>query len=126
MEELVTRMMARTETDHDTATAALHILLNLLRNECSAEVFDKVLATIPGAREALPEPEAKGIAGSVMSMFGSTGGVMAAMTNLTSLGLGMSQIQDVARESMHHLRDTGGQELVEEVTGAIPQLQMFV
>jgi len=126
MEELVARMMARAEIDQEKASTALIIILKFLRDECAPDVFEKVLEVVPGAREAMPEPEAKGVLGSMLGgLLGGTGGMISTVSALTGAGLNMSQIQDVTKEVMKYAREKGGSDLVDEVVGAIPQLQMF-
>ncbi len=126
MEELVSRLMTRAEIDQPTASSALVIILNFLRGECAPEVFEKVLNVLPGSRETLPPPEPKGVVGSMLGgLLGASGGLMAAMSALTGAGLNLEQIQTVTREVLSFARDKGGNDLVEEVTGEIPQLQMF-
>jgi len=126
MEELVARMMARAEIGHDLAASSLVIILTFLRDECAPDVFEKMLEITPGAREAMPAPEPKGALGSMLGgLLGGAGGMMATLSALTGAGLGLTQIQDVTKEVMNYAREKGGSDLVDEVIGAIPQLQMF-
>ena len=126
MDEQVARIMARAEIDQEKASTALLIILKFLRDECAPNTFERVLETIPGARELLPEPETKGVIGSMLGgLLGGTGSMVATISALTGAGLGMSQIQDVTKEVMKFAREKGGSDLVDEVVGSIPQLQMF-
>ncbi len=126
MEELVARVMARADIDHDKATTALVIILKFLRDECPPDIFEKVLDGLPGAREALPAAEPKGAVGSMLGgLLGSSGGMMSTVAALTGAGLSMAQIQDVTKEFMKFAREKGGTDLVDEVVSSIPALQMF-
>ena len=126
MEELVARIMARADIDQEKASAALIIILKFLRDECAPDVFEKVLEALPGVRDVMPEPQAKGAINSMLGgLLGGSGGMIAAVSALTGAGLNMSQIQDVTKEVMKFAREKGGSDLVDEVVGSIPQLQMF-
>lgn len=126
MEELVARLTASAGIEQSAASSALVIILKFLRGELAPEVFDKILNVIPEARETLPPPEPKGIMGSMLGgLLGGAGGLMSAMSSLTGAGLSLEQIQTVTREILAFAREKAGPDLVDEVTGEIPQLKMF-
>ncbi len=52
-------------------------------------------------------------------------GAMAAFNALQSAGLGMGEIQGVTRQLVAYAKQHAGDELVDEVVGAIPGLSQF-
>ena len=67
----------------------------------------------------------KGLMGIATGAMGG-GGLMALGGDLMGLGLGMDQIQAVGRKVLAVARERGGDELVGEISAAIPGLSQFI
>jgi len=125
IDELITRITASTGLDEALARKAVGMMLAFLQKEGPAEEVAQVMA-IPGAAELAAEGAAGdgGMMSSMMGMMG--GGVMALGSKLMGAGLGMGQIQAVAKETFAFAREKVGEDTMGAVVGAIPGLGQFV
>ena len=113
MDELVAQVAARTGVDPVTARKAVIVMLRFLLNEGKSDKVGALVDALPGAREAIGT--AKGASG-LMGVFGE----------LTSAGLGMTQVQSVARAFMAVAKEKAGASDVDQIIGSIPGLRQFV
>ena len=121
MEELIGRITKNVGTDEATARSAVRIILSFLHREGDPSKVAVLVEKMPGAADYVGgSDEGSGLGG----MMG--GGVMAALGQLQSLGLGMSEIQSVAQETVDFARERAGAEVVNEIVGSIPGLSQFV
>jgi hypothetical protein len=67
----------------------------------------------------------KGLMGTGSGAMGG-GGLMALGGDLMNLGLGMDQIQTVGKEVFAYARDAAGDDVVGEISAAIPGLSQFI
>ena len=67
----------------------------------------------------------KGLMGVSSGAMGG-GGLMALGSELLSLGLDMEQIQAIGKEVFGYARETAGDEVVGEISAAIPGLSQFI
>ena len=118
MDELVGRLVAELGIDREVAEKAVGIILAFLVKEGPADKVQPLLDGMPGAAEAA----AQAPAGGAFSM----GGVMGVGTQLMGLGLGMGDVQSVARIVLGYAREKAGEDAVGELVGAIPGLGQFV
>lgn len=115
MDELVGRLVAELGIDRDVAEKAVGIILAFLVKEAPADKIQPLLDAMPGAAETAASAPAGG-------MFG---GIMGVGTQLMGLGLGMGEVQGVARTLLAFAREKVGEDAVGELVGAIPGLSQF-
>lgn len=121
MDELIRRLVANVGIDEATATTAVAIILQFLAKEGPADQVQQLLASLPGAAEAMqaapPDQSAGGLFG---------GGIMAAGTRMMAAGLSMGQVQAVTRDTIAYAREKLGEDAVGAIVGAVPGLGQFV
>lgn len=127
MEELVGRIARAAGIGEDVARQAVSIILNFLNREGPADRVQQILGAMPGARDMIEtDGGGRGFLGGLGGMLGGGMGAMAALNELTSAGLDMSQVQSVTRELMDVAREHAGPEAVDEVVNSIPGLNRVV
>jgi len=112
MDELVAKVAAATSIDAATARKAVIIMFQFLLNAGPKDKVDKLVDDLPGARAAVPA--------------GGPSDIMGAFNALTGAGLGMGQIQSVARAFGTVAREHVGAKAVDDVVAGIPGLGQFV
>lgn len=117
MDELVGRLVAELGIDRQVAEQAVGIILAFLIKEAPADKIKPLLDAMPGAEQAA----AAAPSGGLLSM----GGIMGVGTQLMGLGLGMGEVQDVARTLLGYAREKMGEDAVSEMVAAIPGLSQF-
>lgn len=115
MNELVERLVAELGIDRDVAEKAVGIILAFLIKEAPADKIKPLLDAMPGAEAAAATAPAGG-------MFG---GIMGVGTQLMGLGLGMGEVQAIARTLLAYAREKVGEDAVGEMVGSIPGLSQF-
>ncbi|WP_029059870.1 DUF2267 domain-containing protein [Stappia stellulata] len=127
MEELVGRIAQAAGIGEDVARQAVKIILNFLNREGPSDQVQKILGALPGAQDVIEtEGGGSGFLGGLGGMLGGGMGAMAALNELTSAGLDMSQVQSVTRELMATAREHVGAETVDEVVNSIPGLNQVL
>jgi len=120
MDELIGRLAAKAGIDDAVAEKTVGIMLGFLRNEGPSDKVQALIDNIPGAEAAIA---ASGSGGGLARLMG--GGLMAVGTRLMALGLGMSEIQSVARELFTFGRDKIGADQMGEIISGTPGLSQF-
>jgi hypothetical protein len=120
MDELVGRLASKAGIDGAVAEKTIGIILSFLRNEGPSEKVQALIDEIPGAEAAI---EASGNGGGFARLMG--GGLMAVGTRLMGLGLGMGEIQSIARELFKFGRDKIGADRMGEIIAGTPGLSQF-
>jgi hypothetical protein len=120
MDELVGRLASKAGTDSAVAEKTIGIVLGFLRNEGPSDKVQALIDQIPGAEAAIA---ASGSNGGFARLMG--GGLMAVGTRLMALGLGMNEIQNVARELFRFGRDKIGADQMGEIISGTPGLSQF-
>jgi hypothetical protein len=120
MDELIGRLAAKAGIDDAVAEKTIGIILGFLRNEGPSEKVQALIDRIPGAEAAIA---ASGKSSGLGRLMG--GGLMAVGTKLMGLGLGMGEIQSVARELFRFGRDTIGADQMGEIIKGTPGLSQF-
>lgn len=115
MDELVGRLVAELGIDRDVAEKAVGIILAFLIKEGPPDKIKPLIDAIPGAQAAAAAAPAGG-------MFG---GIMGVGSQLMGLGLGMGEVQGVARTVLGYAREKLGEDAVSEMVGSIPGLGQF-
>jgi hypothetical protein len=120
MDELIERPAVQAGIDNAVAEKTVGIVLGFLRNEGPSDKVQALIDTIPGAETAIAAWSNGGSLGRLMG-----GGLMALGTKLMGLGLGMGEIQNVARELFKFGRDKIGADQMGEIIAGTPGLSQF-
>ncbi|PYE85315.1 DUF2267 domain-containing protein [Phyllobacterium leguminum] len=123
MDELVARITSTVGIDPATATKAVGLILAFLQKEGPADKVAALMAAIPGAQEAIATADAQGGGGFLSNMMG---GVMGLGSQLMGMGLGMSEISGVSKQTIAYAREKAGAGPVDAVVDSIPGLSQFV
>jgi hypothetical protein len=110
MDELIGRLAVKAGIDSAVAEKTVGIILNFLRSEGPTDKVQALIDQIPGAEAAIA---ASNTNGTISRLMGS--GLMAVGTRLMGLGLGMSEIQSIARELFRYGRDKIGADQMGEI-----------
>ena len=120
MDELIGRLATKAGIDDAVAEKTIGIMLDFLRSEGPSDKVQDLIDNIPGAETAIA---ASSNGGGLATLMG--GGLMAAGTKLMALGLGVTEIQNVARELFRYGRDKIGMDQMGEIISATPGLSQF-
>jgi hypothetical protein len=120
MDELIGRLAAKAGIDEAVAEKTVGIILGFLRNEGPSDKVQALIDNIPGAEAAIA---ASSNGAGLARLMG--GGLMAVGTKLMALGLGISEIQSVARELFTFGRDKIGADQMGEIISGTPGLSQF-
>jgi hypothetical protein len=102
------------------AEKTVGIMLNFLRSEGPSQPVQALIDQIPGAEAAIAASRAGGGLSRLMG-----GGLMAVGARLMGLGLGIADIQAVAREIFRFGRDKIGAEQMHAIVAGTPGLSQF-
>ncbi|KZK81634.1 hypothetical protein PsW64_02221 [Pseudovibrio sp. W64] len=125
MHVLVDRITERTGLDPEKAQPAVGIMLNFIAKNSSKEEVEALLEAFPAAEGFLAIDEAtenKGLLGGLASKMNASVGVLAALNEMTSLGLSVEEIQQVAKETVQYTREKVGPEMTDEIVARVPGL----
>ena len=114
MDELIGQITATTGVDASVARRAAGIIISFLSKEGPPDAVKSLLDELTGARELAAETG------------GGDGGLMGIFGDLTGAGLGMGEIQGVARAIVDYARAKAGDAKVDAVIGGIPGIGQFV
>jgi hypothetical protein len=120
MDELVGELATKAGIDDAVAEKTIGIMLDFLRNEGPPEAVQALIDRIPGAEAAI----AASRNGSGLSRL-MGGGLMAVGTRLMGLGLGITDIQKIARELFVFGRDKIGADRMGAIIAGTPGLSQF-
>ena len=120
MDELIGQLAAKAGLDSAVAEKTVGIVLGFLRNEGPSDKVQALIDQIPGAEAAIA---ASNDSGGLSRLMG--GGLIVLGTRLMALGLGMREIQNVARELFTFGRDKIGAEQMGEIISGTPGLSQF-
>ncbi len=109
MDELAKSLAATAGIENAIAEKTIGIILGFLRNEGPSARVQALIDKIPGAEAAIAASQT-GI--GVSKLMG--GGLMAVGTRLMGLGLGIEDIQSIARELFRFGRDKIGADQMSE------------
>ena len=114
MDELINHITAATGVDAQVARRATGIIFNFLSREGPPDAVGALLDDLPGSRELAAETG------------GSSGGLMGLFSALTGAGLGIGDIQGVARALLGYARAKAGSAKVDAVVAGIRGLAGLV
>ena len=120
MDELVEQLAAKAGIDRAVAEKTIGIILGFLRKEGPSDKVQALIDEIPGAESAV---EASNKSSGLSGLMG--GGLMALGSRLMGLGLGIGEIQNVARELFKFGRDRIGADQMGEIISRTPGLRQF-
>ena len=120
MDELIGQLATNASIDGAVAEKTVGIILGFLRSEGPSDSVQTLIDHIPGAEAAI---EASRNGGGLSRVMG--GGLMAIGTRLMGLGLGMSDIQTIARELFRFGRDKIGADQMGKIIAGTPGLSQF-
>jgi hypothetical protein len=120
MDELIGRLAIKAGIDGAVAEKTIGIILGFLRSEGPSDKVQMLIDRISGAEAAIAASNQNAGFARLMG-----GGLMATGTRLMGLGLGMEQIQSIARELFRFGRDTIGAETMGEIIAGTPGLSQF-
>jgi hypothetical protein len=118
MDELIARLAAKAGIDDAVAEKTIGIVLSFLRSEGPSDKVQMLIDRIAGAETTI----AASGHGLIRLMGGS---LMAVGTELMGLGLGISEIQNVAREVFKFGRDKIGADNMGDIIAETPGLSQF-
>lgn len=121
MDELIERLADKAGLEKAVAGKSVGIILSFLRNEGPQPHVQALIDSIPGADAAIASAESS--RGTLGRLMGS--GIMAVGTKLMGLGLGMGDIQKLARELFHIGREKIGADRMNEIISGTPGLRQF-
>jgi hypothetical protein len=120
MDELTGQLAAKAGIDSAVAEKTVGIILGFLRSEGPSDKVQALIDKIPGAEAAIASANKSS---GLIGLMG--GGLMAVGTRLMALGLGIGQIQDIARELFRFGRDKIGADQMGEIISGTPGLSQF-
>jgi hypothetical protein len=120
MDELVGQLADEAGIDTAVAEKTVGIILGFLRSEGPSDKVQALIDTIPGAEAVIA---ASNEGGGLTRLMG--GGLMAVGTRLMALGLGIGDIQNIARELFRFGRDKIGADQMGEIISGTPGLSQF-
>jgi hypothetical protein len=120
MDELIGRLATNASIDSAVAEKTVGTIPGFLHSEGPSDSVQVLIDQIPGAEAAI---EASESCGGLSRLTG--GGLMAVGTRLMGLGLGMSDIQKVARELFRFGRDKIGADQMGKIIAGTPGLSQF-
>ena len=129
MEQIIARIVGATGIDEGVAKQGVGVMLNFLTKEGDAGVVGQMVEKIPGASDLLAEhtaDEGGGLMGGIAGAMGAGGGIMGLAGQLQGLGLGMGEIQGMAKEFAAGAREQAGDGVVDAVAAQIPGLDQFM
>jgi|SRR6185436_2878378 hypothetical protein len=115
MDELVAKIVAATGVDAGVARRAAALILGFLLRAGDAGKVRLLVDALPGANEAIAANPGSG---------GS--GVMSVFNDLTAAGLGMGEIQGVAKAFVRYAREKAGAAAVDQIVASVPGLSQFM
>jgi hypothetical protein len=127
MEDLIARIAAAAGVEPEIAKKSVETIFGFLRKEGPQDEVDALFAAVPGAAEAAAAASGENCGGAFNGLIGAMGGgLMGLAGRLTSLGLGMTEMQTIGRQVFAYVREKAGNELVGQVAAAIPGLAQFL
>ena len=135
MDNLIARVATAADLSPDVARKAVALIGDFIQREAPEEavkdLFEKAPA-FPSIIASSTQTGGEGMGVGLKGLMGVSsgamggGGLMALGSELLSLGLGMEQIQTVGKEVFAYARETAGDQVVGEISAAIPGLSQFI
>jgi hypothetical protein len=135
MDNLIARVASAADIDSDTARKAIGLVVDFIRREGPSDAIAKLDAKDPALNAiaaSTTDASGEGMGGMLRGLMGVAagamggGGLMALGGQLMALGLGMDQIQAVGKEVFAYARNAAGDDVMGEISAAIPGLSQFI
>lgn len=135
MENLIARVATAAGVTPDTARQAVSLIIDFIKREAPADAVDRLLAQAPALGSIVASGQSissEGMGGFVRGLMGTAagamggGGIMALGGDLMALGLDMGQISTTGKEVFAYAREVAGDEVVGEISAAIPGLSQYI
>ncbi len=136
MDNLIAQVAAAAGATPETARQAVAKIVDFLKREAPESAMDELMAKAPAlnaiAASAHGATGGEGMGGVLRGLMGTAagamggGGLMALGSDLMGLGLGMDQIQAVGKTVFAYAREAAGDEVMGEISAAIPGLSQFI
>jgi hypothetical protein len=120
MDELTGRLAAKVGIEDALAEKTIGIILDFLRREGPSDKVQALIDEIPGAEAAISASENSAGLSKLMG-----GSLMAVGSRLMGLGLGVNDIQNIARELFRFGRDKIGEDRMGAIIAGTPGLSQF-
>jgi len=120
MDELIGQLAEKAGIERAVAEKTIGIMLNFLRNEGPPQQVQALIDGIPGAETVIA---ASRTGGGLSRLMG--GGLMAVGSRLIGLGLGITDIQAIARELFRFGRDKIGADQMSAIVAGTPGLSQL-
>jgi hypothetical protein len=135
MDNLIARVAAAANTTPETARQAVALIVDFLKREAPEDAIQALTAKAPALNAIVASLNSaggegmgallKGLMGTGSGAMGG-GGLMALGSGLMSLGLTMDQIQSAGKEVFAYARNAAGDDVVGQISAAIPGLAQFI
>jgi hypothetical protein len=135
MENLIARVATAANLSPDVARKAVALIGDFIQREAPEEAVKELFQKAPAFPAIIASSTQtggegmgaglKGLMGVASGAMGG-GGLMALGSELLSLGLDMEQIQTIGKEVFGYAREKAGDEVVGEISAAIPGLSQFI
>jgi hypothetical protein len=134
MDNLIADVAGGAGVAPDVARKAVALILDFLKREGPEDAVDNLFEKAPAFRAiaATAVTGGEGLGGTLRGLMGTGagamggGGLMALGGDLMGLGLDMTQVQTIGHKVFAYAREKGGDELVGEISAAIPGLSQFI
>jgi hypothetical protein len=135
MENLIARVATAADLSPDVARKAVALIGDFIQREAPEEAVKQLFKKAPAFPSIIAsstQTGGEGMGGGLKGLMGVSsgamggGGLMALGSELLSLGLDMEQIQTIGKEVFGYARETAGDEVVGEISAAIPGLSQFI
>ena len=120
MDELIGQLAEKAGIERAVAEKTIGIMLNFLRNEGPPQQVQALIDGIPGAETVIA---ASRTGGGLSRLMG--GGLMAVGSRLIGLGLGITDIQAIARDLFRFGRDKIGADQMSAIVAGTPGLSQL-
>lgn len=135
MDNLIAQVASSAGVTPDIARQAVALIVDFLRREAPDDAMEAVFKSAPELRAiaaSAPGAGGEGMGGMVKGLMGTGmgsmggGGLMALGGDLMGLGLGMDQIQAIGHKVFEYARAQAGDDVMGEISAAIPGLSQFI
>jgi hypothetical protein len=134
MDNLIAHVATATHTTPDTARQAVAKIVDFIEREGPEHAVAILKAKAPALQAIIASTHVggEGLSGFVRGLMGTGagtmggGGLMALGASLMGLGLNMEQIQTTGKIVLEYARTQAGDDVIGEITAAIPGLSQFI
>ncbi len=135
MPNLIARVATAADTTPEVARQAIALVVDFIKRDAPEAAVNKLLEKAPGLKAIVASVNStggEGMGDTVKGLMGVSagsmggGGIMALGSQLMGLGLNMSQIQTIGKETFSYAREVAGDDVVGEIAAAIPGLSQFI